>query len=424
MQEDLLHFIWKYKKLQLQTLVSSDGDSISIVNTGVHNHLSGPDFFNAKISIAGQLWAGNVEIHVKASDWYVHKHQHDAAYDNVILHVVWENDTAVFRKDGTEISTLELRSFVSVNLLQEYQQLFDKNQYSFINCEKSIGKIEQFVFNSWVERMFFERLERKSNLILELLVKSNGDWEQVLFSMLLKNFGLKINSESFMSLSAALPFSVVRKLQSNSMQLESLLLGMSHLLADETNSDPYFEKLQEEYRFLAHKFQLSNEGVFKPHFFKLRPSNFPTIRLSQLAMLYFKNQSLFEQVISATDIENLYNLFNCEASNYWSTHFTFAKVSKFSEKKLTKKFIDLIIINTVLPIKLCYFKQQGRAVDDVITQITSNILPEQNNIVSKFKNCEVKIISAKESQGILQLYNEYCSKNRCLECAIGNSLLQ
>lgn len=423
MQEDLLHFIWKYKKLQLKPLISSDGDSILIESPGVHNNLSGPDFFNAKIDLAGQLWAGNVEIHVKASDWYAHKHQYDAAYDNVILHVVWENDAAVLRKDGTEISTLELKNYVSVSLLHEYQQLFDNSLFSFINCEKSIAEIDQFVFNNWIERLFFERLERKSNFILELLEQSQGDWEQVLFTLLLKNFGLKINSEAFLSLAGALPFAIVRKLQSNALQLESVLFGMGHLLDDDL-SDEYQQAMKKEYNYLAHKFQLSNAGVFKPHFFKLRPSNFPTIRLSQLAALYHKNQSLFEKIVSATDVKSLYAIFNCEASTYWSTHYTFAKTSKSRLKKLTKKFIDLIIINSVLPLKFSYHKQQGRAVDDDMLKIISEVTSENNTIISNFRKHKVRIDNAKETQGVLELYNEYCSKNRCLECAIGNSLLQ
>ena len=409
--------------MQLSELLTSNNELVTIIDTGSHNHLSGPDFFNSKVTVNGQLWAGNVEIHIKSSDWYAHSHQEDANYDNVILHVVWKDDVSVFRKDGSEIPTLELKNYISKTLLDAYQNLFDKKQKSFINCEKDINQVDNFVIHNWFERLYFERLQRKSEVVLSLLKGSKNNWEQVLFSLLLKNFGLKINGEAFMSLSNALNFSTVRKLQSDILNLESVFFGMSHLLQDETVLDTYYIKLQKEYLFLKNKFELKDTGVLKPDFFKLRPPNFPTIRLSQLANLYASNQSLFDEVINANSTEELYKLFDVSASEYWSDHFTFGKLSKKSTKKLTKKFIDLLIINTILPLKFCYSQKIGKDINEELIAIITKIKSEKNSIISNFNELGVFADDGKESQAILQLYNEYCTKNRCLECAVGSSLL-
>lgn len=423
MREDLLHFIWKYKKLQLASLVTSNMESVSILDSGTHNHLSGPDFFNAKVKIDNQLWAGNVEIHINSSDWYVHSHEKDANYDNVILHVVWCDDASVFRKDGSEIPTLELKNYISKSLLNNYQNLFNTKQKSFINCEKDISQIDDFVFQNWLERLYFERLERKSEFVLSLLKDSKNNWEQVLFSLLLKNFGLKINGEAFLSISQAIDYSVIRKLQSDNLSLESVLFGMSHLLENEKIVDTYYLELKQEFHHLKNKFGLYNEGVLKPEFFKLRPPNFPTIRLSQLAKLYAGHQSLFDKVIHAESLEELYSLFDVSASSYWNTHYTFGKASKKSTKRLTKKFIDLLVVNSILPLKFCYAKQLGKDANESILTIIKELKAEENSIISNFKEHKIKSKTAKDSQALLQLYNEYCTKNKCLECAVGSSLL-
>ena len=424
MREDLLHFIWKYKKLPLVDLSTSNEEPVSIIDVGTHNHLSGPDFFNAKVEIDNQLWAGNVEIHIKSSDWYVHRHEEDSNYQNVILHVVWEDDTSVFRKDGSKIPTLEIKNYVSQELLQAYQNLFDKRQYSFINCEASISEVNDFIIENWLERLYFERLEQKSKFVFELLKKSKNNWEQVLFSLLLKNFGLKINGEAFLSLSNSLNFSLIRKLAPKVSHLESVFYGMSHLLEDKTIVDNYYLELRKEFTFLKNKFDLQNAGVIRPEFFKLRPPNFPTIRLSQLANLYAAHQNIFDKVINANSLEELYLLFDVSASPYWNDHFTFGKESKKSRKKVTKKFIDLLIINTILPLKFCYSKYLGKDGNEEILQIISQIKGEQNSIITNFKKQGFVAENAKESQAVIQLYNVYCTQNRCLECAIGNSLLK
>ena len=422
-KEDLLHFIWKYKKLQLATLVTSEGGAVIIHETGSHNHLSGPDFFNAKVEIDEQLWAGNVEIHVKSSDWYSHNHEQDANYDNVILHVVWEDNGAVFRSDNSLIPTLVLKNFVSEDVLNAYQELFDARKKSFINCERDISQIEDFVIRNWLDRMYLERLERKSDELSKLLKRSKNDWDHVLFTMLLKNFGLNINGEAFLSLAQALDFSVVRKLHFNLFELESVLFGMSHLLDDDKLSDSYYTRLRKEYRYQKNKFDLQDEGVLKSKFFKLRPSNFPTVRLAQLAGVYVKEQNLFNKIINAPRLQDLYAIFDAAASPYWENHFNFGTISKKSAKRLTNKFIDLLIVNTIIPLKFCYARHHGKAIDNEIMDLCAQIKVENNSVVSKFKKVGVKIENVQHSQAVLQLHKGYCTMNRCLDCAIGSKLL-
>ncbi|MFD2585454.1 DUF2851 family protein [Croceitalea marina] len=423
MREDLLHFIWKTKKLPLGRLETSKKEPLIIHGSGLHNQNAGPDFFNAQIEINGQLWAGNVEIHLKASDWYAHNHETDPNYDNVILHVVWEHDVAVFRKDNSEIATLELKNYISPSLLEAYMALMDNPKRKFINCEKDFKSVNQFQIENWLERLYIERLESKSALVFTLLKQSNNDWEQVLFSMLLKNFGTTLNGNAFLSISEVLDFSVVRKLQNSSIALESLFFGMANLLEDQEVTDEYYQNHQKEFNFLRTKFQLNNEQVLKLNFFGLRPNNFPTLRLSQLANLYSTNHHLFSKLIEVKNVDEIYALFDLYANSYWDTHFTFGKESKPRKKKLTKNFIDLIIINTIIPIKFSYAKSLGKTIDDTLFLLMRNLKPEKNSIIEKYDSIGSKTKNAFESQSKLQLYNQYCKENKCLQCSLGMTLL-
>ena len=423
MREDLLHFIWKYKKLQLKEMVTTNNATIDIIDVGLHNQQAGPDFFNAKINIDGQLWAGNVEVHINSSDWYAHHHEKDINYDFVILHVVWKDDMTIYRKNNTEIPTLELRQYIPKEVLKSYQSLFDQSGTTFINCENEISEIDEFTVSNWLERLYIERLEQKSILVNALLESSKNNWESVLYILLLKNFGLKINGESFLSLAQAFDFLIVRKLQKNPLQIESILFGLTGLLNDDSIIDPYHVVLKNEYHYLKHKFNLDETAVIVPEFFKLRPSNFPTIRLSQFANLYSENHNLFDQVVKAKTKADLYKIFEVAASRYWDDHFTFGKRSKKSAKKLTKKFIDLLIINTILPLMFSYYKHLGKDPNENLIAIISSLKKEDNNILKRFNALGIGIKTAGDSQAILQLYNEYCSKNKCLHCSIGSRLL-
>ena len=377
-------------------------------------------FFNAQLTIGEQLWAGNVEIHIKSSDWFVHNHEKDKAYDNVILHVVWEHDTEIFRKDNTEIPTLELKHYVDKTLLDNYQKLIQSKFW--INCETDFPNVDDFLLENWLERLYIERLERKSEDIQKLLKTSNNNWEAVLFIMLTKSFGLKVNSESFLSLAKSVDFSVVRKLQTNMSDLEALFFGQADMLNDNIQEIHYIE-LQKRYQFLKQKFNLNNQGVLPLQFFRLRPPNFPTIRLSQLANLYHSKSSLFSKVIELQTKEDFYKLFKIETSEFWKTHYTFSKTSKVSKKELTKAFIDLLLINTIIPIKFSYAKSQGKTENEVIFNIMKSLAIENNSIVNKFLKLKAIQKHALNSQGLLQLKTEYCNVNTCLQCAIGNSII-
>lgn len=422
MKEDFLHYIWKHKKFDVTNLKTSNNETIQIVSGGQHNLNSGPDFFNAQLKIEDQLWAGNVEVHIKSSDWFVHNHEVDSAYDNVILHVVWEHDIEVFRKNNTQIPTIELKNYVSKDALQNYRKLFSKSN-KWINCETDFNSIDEFTISNWLERLYFERLERKSKGVEKLLDSSTNNWEAVLFKMLAKNFGLKVNGESFLNIANTIDFSIIRKQQSNLTSLEALLFGQAGLL-DEDVEESYFIELRKEYTFLTQKFNLSNSNVTPLQFFRLRPSNFPTIRLSQLANLYHQHQNIFSKIIESDSVEAFYKLFKVVTSSFWETHYTFGKTSKQSKKVITKSFIDLLLINTIVPIKFSYAKHQGKNIDEFLLKLIQEIASEKNSIVEKFNELKPVSKSALHSQALIQLKKEYCDKNKCLQCAIGSSILK
>jgi len=422
MHEDFLHYLWKHKKIDVLNLVTTDFETIEIVSVGQHNLNSGPDFFNAQLRIAEQHWAGNVEIHLKSSDWFLHNHETDKAYDNVILHVVWEHDTDVFRKDNSKLPTLVLKNFVNEATIKNYHALMN-NKEQWINCENDFGRVEEFIIQNWLERLYIERLENKTELILEHLKKSNNDWESVLFKMLAKNFGLKVNGDAFLSLANSVDFSVIRKLQSNIKQLEALFFGQANLL-NETIEDAYYKNLQYEYNYLKQKFKLNNDGVLPFQYFRLRPINFPTIRIAQLAMIYGSQQNLFSKLIGLNKLKDFYSIFSNHTTECWQSHYTFSRSSKPMKKSISKSFIDLLLINTIIPLQYCYQKQNGIDNHEDILKLIQEIKSEKNGIVDKFQSLKPVSISAMESQALLQLKNLYCDKNKCLQCVIGNNILK
>jgi hypothetical protein len=316
---------------------------------------------------------------------------------------------------------LELKNYISKELLNNYQNLFSA-QKKWINCETDFGLVDDFVLNNWLENLYFERLKRKSKVIEAMLIISKNDWEAVLFKLLAKNFGLKVNGEAFLSMANSINFSIVRKLHSKPEQLEALFFGQSGIL-EEHIEDAYYQNLKNDYQFLKQKFGLSNSHVMPLQFFRLRPPNFPTIRLSQLAMLYHKEPNLFSKIITASSIQELYAILKVSTSSFWTDHYTFGKASKSTKKKLTDSFIDLLLINTILPLKFSYAKHQGQAVDDVILSIIEEIESEKNSIVNKFNSIKDVSKSALQSQALIQLKTEYCAKNNCLQCAVGNLLI-
>nr|WP_321231527.1 DUF2851 family protein [uncultured Psychroserpens sp.] len=421
MRENFLYYIWQHKKFNVLLIETTQHEPLEIISVGLLNLNSGPDFFNGQLRIGGQFWAGNIEIHVKSSDWFLHNHEQDSAYDNVILHVVYEHDTEIFRNDNTVIPTLELKSYIDNTLLENYRKLFSTKD-KWINCEKDFAEVSKFTLNNWLERLYFERLEYKSKIIEDLLAASKNDWEAVLFKLLAKSFGLKINADAFFSMANSIDFSIVRKSQSKLIDLEALLFGQSGLLDKEIN-DSYYTELQKEYRFLKQKFQLNRQSILPFQFFRLRPPNFPTIRLSQLANLYHSKQQLFSKVISAEQLLDFYALFDVSTSPFWETHYTFEKTSKYSVKKLNSSFINLVLINTIIPLKFCYAKQKGLVIEEHVLKLMTAIGSEKNTIITGFNQLKGVSKSAMQSQALIQLKTEYCDKHQCLKCAVGNSLL-
>lgn len=421
MNEDFLHYVWKFQKFDASKFYTSSNEKLHIVNQGSHNFNSGPDFFNAQIELDNQLWAGNVEIHIKSSDWYAHGHEIDPAYDSVILHVVWVHDVEVFRKDGTVIPTFVIKEHIPTITLAHYQKLFSLEK-KWINCENDFTSVSDFIIDNWLQRLYFERLQIKEKLILKELEHSNNHWESLLFRMLCKNFGLKVNGDSFFSVAKSMDFSVVKKSSQNLNDLEALLMGQASLLENE-KEDSYYKTLKHNYDYIKHKFELDNTSVIAPKYFRLRPPNFPTIRLSQLANLYVQEDSLFSKVILIENLEEFYKLFNISASNYWNTHYNFGVPSTDRRKLVTKSFINLLIINTIIPIKFCYARQQGKDISELILKLASVIPSEENSVVKKFNSLKQVAKCGYESQALLQLKNEYCDKNKCLQCAIGNFII-
>lgn len=424
MKEDFLHYIWKFKKFDFLKAETAEGESLEIFKIGAHNQTqAGPDFFNAKLKIDGQLWAGNIEIHLKSSDWYTHQHETDPAYDNVILHVVWEHDVEVYRKDNSPIPTLILCDLINLNALANYNTLLNAPTYKWINCEKDFHNFSDFEVINWLERLYIERLEEKSTVIYKILQDTTSNWEATLFRLLAKNFGLNVNGEAFLSIANSFSYPVITKIK-NTAQMEALLFGQAGLLIASYET-AYYQNLQNEYSYLTRKFDLARKGVLPVNYFRLRPPNFPTIRLSQLAVLLNSQKNLFGKLIEENDLKKIRAIFEVEATEFWKTHYSFKKESKARRKKLSKKFVDLVLINTVVPLKFCYFKQKGDMDYEKLFDLIRQLPQENNNIVRGFNKLRPKTAeNALESQALIQLKKNYCDKNRCLHCSLGLKLLQ
>lgn len=422
MREDFLHHIWSFQKFYTDALFCVNGEALQILHPGILNGYSGPDFFNARLQIDDQLWAGNVEIHIKSSDWYAHGHETDVSYDNVILHVVWQHDVEIFRKNGNEIPVLELKNYTTAEILNSYSELLERDHLK-INCEKDFSTFSDFQLRHWTERLYFERLERKSADIRDILLKNGNNWEASFFILLCKTFGLNVNAEAFQNIATSFNFGIVQKLQQNRHSLEALFLGQAQLLE---GNEIYVKKLSEIYAFQKVKFSLSNDHLVKPQFFRLRPDNFPTIRLAQLAALYSGKNAIFEHLMGARDVKEIYQMFHIEISEYWQTHFTFGgKQHKMRSKGFSRSFVNLLIINCIIPFKYHYMKYLGKEDPEAIQSILNSIPAEKNALIGIFERLRpLTIKDAMDSQALIQLKKEYCDKNRCLKCELGASLLK
>jgi len=423
MKEDFLHYLWKFQKFDSpSSLHTSEGQKLQVINCGSHNtENSGPDFFNAQLIIDDQKWAGNVEIHVKSSDWYAHNHQNDTAYDSVVLHVVWEHDIEVYRSKNTLIPTLELQNITPSNTLKQYQNLLN-NTAKPINCAGQLKKVSLFTVNNWIERLFVERLHAKSNRIAKLFNQLNKNWEATCFCLIAQYFGGNKNGIHFQKIALSIPFHVLQKTTSY-IQIEALLFGQANLL-EQTLNDAYYLKLQQEYQYLKHKYQLKKLEGLTLEFFRLRPTNFPTIRLAQLAQLFIRHKQLFSLISSTFEPLPLKALFKNSTSAYWETHYSFGKESNVFIKKTSNAFIELLIINAIIPLQYHYAKSLNKDINVELLQLISALKPEKNAITALFAKENLLVKNALHSQATIQLKKEYCDANLCLKCAIGFELLK
>ncbi len=422
MNEDFLQYVWKHKMFSKVDFKTTENENLTILKSGFHNKNAGPDFLNAQLKIEDQTWVGNVEIHLKSSDWYLHNHEIDANYDAVILHVVWENDAVVFMKNNKPIPTLVLKDLVNERVLENYRNLLF-TPIKWIPCQNSIATTDKFTFANWKERLFFERLERKSGEITILLAQEKNNYEAVLFQLLAKNFGLKVNGDSFLRLAQSIHFPILQKTSFDAHQFAALLFGQAGFLEDEIQ-DAYHHQLKTTYKYLSHKYTLHSIPNKQFSFFRMRPSNFPTVRIAQLVSLFCKHKNFFSKLIALQDLKDFYALFSVEIPLFWKTHYNFESKSKSSSKKLTKSFVDLLIINTIIPLKFLYQKSSQGVDEEFFLEILKKMKPEKNSIISKFSDFGVAAKNALDTQALLELKNNYCAPKRCLECAIGSSILK
>lgn len=421
MQEDFLHYIWKFRKFCSPKLKTSSGEFIQVINPGIHNFNSGPDFIGALVEIDEIKWAGNIELHINSSDWIKHNHSLDSNYESVILHVVWNHDIEIQRLDGTYIPVLELKNIVKESVYVSYKN-FSQYPHKWLPCENQIHLVKPIVKIKWLERLYFERLEYKSEKILEYYQNNNNDWEATLFKLLIENFGIKINQASFLSIAESLPFEVYRKLFNNLGWLEAVLFGQAKLL-NSPLSDDYQTELFNNYNFLKQKFKISNQSFVNVTFFRLRPQSFPPVRLSQFANLYVKHKSIFSNLINCKTLYNYYELFDVKASSYWKTHYNFGKKSNKRKTQLTTSFIDKIILNTILPLKYVYCKTSGKTNNEEIIKLIYELKSETNSILKKYSSIGISSKNAMESQALIHLNHFYCNKKKCLKCDFGVNII-
>lgn len=422
MKEDLLHFVWRTKRFDLFALKTTEGEAIQIQSFGEHNTHAGPDFFNAKIKIGDTLWAGNVEMHLNSSDWKKHNHSDDRAYDNVILHIVLEEDEPIFRKSGTRIPALELKKRISDKLSKTYLKLLH-NEY-WIPCQHHFFEVSEMKRNIWLDRLLVERLESKTDIIHQRLEQNKQHWEETFYQFLARNFGVKVNNDAFEQLARATPLIHLSKHKNDLFQIEAMLFGQAGMLEEEFEDD-YPNRLKKEYHFLKTKYKLEPIDKVNWKFMRLRPANFPTIRIAQFAQLIYQSAHLFSKILEAENVETLEKLFKIEPSDYWKTHYTFGNKSEEKPKRLGKTAIHLFIINTIAPFLFVYGTQKAEtAFQDKALALLESLKPEKNSIINNWKDLGVQPESAAQTQALLQLKNEYCNKKRCLECSVGAAILK
>ncbi|HYC86444.1 MAG TPA: DUF2851 family protein, partial [Chryseosolibacter sp.] len=397
---------------------------IVVYNPGYRNSHSGPDFSNARIRIGQIEWIGNVEIHIHSSGWRDHHHETDPAYDNVILHVVWKEDLTVCRKDASILPTVELKGKVSESLLLRYHKLI--HNPDTIPCANSIAHVPRITCVSMLEKAMLTRLETKAGSIHNMLANNNNDWEETCYQLLCRNFGFKVNSEAFFQLSKCLPYKMLMKHADKPLQVEALLFGQAGLL-DENIDDGYLRLLQREYAVLGRKFGLMDSKMTKVQwrFLRLRPANFPGIRIAQLAALLSQQRNIFSRFLQVQTYRDLCDMLSVSQSEYWKHHYVFGRLVDEDIPSIGQSSVDNIAINTVVPLIVSYGKAKDeQELVDRAVDILQNIRAEQNTITGQWSRLGLQCNTAFDSQAILELYNNYCLRRRCLDCSIGTSLVR
>jgi hypothetical protein len=420
MKENFLHYVWRYRHFDASAMTTTSGQSITLIHPGLYLETEGPDFFNAQLVIGEQHWAGSVEIHLKTSDWYHHHHEVNPQYDNVILHVVWNHDMDVYRANGEVIPVLVLKPLVSEDILYRYQELMKPK--SWLYCEKSIATFDFQILTLWKERLYLERLVRKAEAIDMMASVNKNDWEALLFVTLARGFGLNTNAVIFSQMAEKIPFALIRKNRQNLLSLEALFLGLCGLLK-EVPQDMYGKQSYHEWQYLKEKYQL--ETLYdSPSFYQHRPDNFPTVRLTQLAAVYYHHHQVFDAVVQANEPKELLKMFQSPVSDYWAKHYHFDKPRQTKMKFASNSFGQLLIINTILPFLYVYGKVHSSFDYEKILSWLEALTPEKNNILKRWESFGVANKNAFDSQSLLELKKNYCDQQKCLKCNIGHQLLK
>ena len=415
--EQLLHYCWKHKIFPLQVLSTTDGREVEVLNPGIHNFDAGPDFSEAKIKIAGVVWVGNVELHIHSSDWYRHHHEGNPAYENIILHVVCDADDTVHYSDGKEIPQLQIT--IPEYVRKNYDDLLRTD--SIPQCKQIIGNLNKLQIHSWMSALQVERMEMRTEQIMNRRDILNKNWEDTLFVTVARSFGFGKNGNAFEHWAYSIPMSAVGKHKDSLFQIEAIFFGQAGLLDNEDITDEYYVKLKKEYQYLRKVFNLQPIDIHEWKFLRLRPQNFPHIRIAQLAMLYYKQQLNLSRILNASTIIDIRELLSTNVSGYWKTHYTFGGApSSSSNKELSIASKDLLIINAIAPIVFCYGKYKDSTENcDYAIKLLESIKPEVNSIIRKWEEAGIKPENAADSQALLHLHNNYCLRRDCLRCRFG-----
>lgn len=428
--ELLLHYVWKHRLLPLTPLTTTDGREVEVIDPGLHNRNAGPDFFNAKLKIGGTLWVGNVEIHTRAADWYQHGHDRDARYNNVVLHVVEKADTEVMTQEGHYLPQVEIE--VPQSVREHYAELLATDHYP--PCYRIIPELTRLTVHAWMAALQTERLEQKTEAIRQRAEQMQGSWEDAYFVTLARNYGFGINGDAFEQWAQAVPLQAAGKHRDDLFQIEAIFMGQAGLLDPESIPDRYreeslregyFARLRNEYLYLAHKFSLEPMDFRLWRFLRLRPQNFPHIRIAQLANLYYERHTGLSALLECTTVDALRRLLMTHVTPYWETHYVFGSPSAKSDKRLSAASIDLLLINTAIPMLFAVGRhRQNEELCDRAFDFLEQLKPEKNHIIRMWRECGLEVQSAGDSQALIQLKKEYCDRRECLRCRFGYEYLR